>query len=493
MPNHKITKTDFLGFLKCQKSIWLKKNKPQLHNEPEIDPYEMMLIKGGEEVEILAKELFPGHHEFSLGEDQNNILSKISETASGAFYQPSFVTEENLFARVDFLEKLEDGTFHLIEVKSSKNDKPEHHKDLAFQKYVLEKNGLTISKTSIILLNGDYTLETDQVIPEQLLLSKDVTEVVNSIKDQTEEEINEAVRIINLNEIDESSCSCLHNTKRNHCSNFEYFNGTLPPNSVFDLSGIRIGRLQPLINQGIRKIKDIPDRFTLSPKQNKQRKSLLEERPIVDWENIKEILSSLQYPLHFIDYEAYSSAIPKLVDTKAHQHLVFQVSIHTLTEDGTLTHHEYVSDQLEKPDSLLESMKNFTGLTGTFISWNKTYETSRNKEMKELAPAYGEYLDYINDNMFDLMNIFKSDYIDFQFQGSASIKKVLPVIIPELSYEDLQIQNGTTANEQWERLAIARNLGADQEQVRLNLLEYCKRDTLAMVKIFQFLQNQITN
>ena len=89
---------------------------------------------------------------------------------------------------------------------------------------------------------------------------------------------------------------------------------------------------------------------------------------------------------------------------------------------------------MELPIKMLPMMKEFTGLNGTFISWNAPFEISRNKDMIDWLPEFTSYIEYMNDHMFDLMNIFKQDYVDSNFQGSISIKKVLPVLCPEMNH-----------------------------------------------------------
>ena len=136
-------------------------------------------------------------------------------------------------------------------------------------------------------------------------------------------------------------------------------------------------------------------------------------------------------------------------------------------------------------------METSTGKTGTFISWHASFEVSRNKDMIEMLPQYENYLSYMNNNMFDLEDIFKTDYVDYKFHGSTSIKKVLPVLLPELSYDTLEVQNGTMALDVWGRMVLDDDFDEDKEEVRKNLLAYCELDTLAMVELYNFLNKEI--
>jgi hypothetical protein len=74
-------------------------------------------------------------------------------------------------------------------------------------------------------------------------------------------------------------------------------------------------------------------------------------------------------------------------------------------------------------------------------------------------------------------------------QGSASLKSVLPALIPELSYDGLEIADGGTAASAWLRMREKDDL-AEREEMSRNLLEYCHLDTLAMVRILEWLRER---
>lgn len=403
------------------------------------------------------------------------------------FFQAAFETDKGVFSRVDILEHLPNDTRHLYEVKSStsvKTDKGHNHlKDACFQKYVLEQNGLNVSKVSIIHLNKDY-VRNGEIDPEQLLNSEDVTEKIRELYSEVSIEIEQASHYINQKSIDTSQCSCRLNTRSNHCDSFSFFNAEIPEFSIYEIGNIRANKIQDLYNQGILSIREIPHNFKLNSKQELQIESLRKNKPIVEKARIDKILSSLEFPLHFIDYETYASAVPKIDGVRPHQHIPFQVSIYTMQEDGSIEHFEFLAHELEIPAQMVQFMVDSTGMTGTFISWHKSFEMGRNKDMIEWLPQYQEYLEYMNSNMFDLEDIFKSEYVDYRFHGSTSIKKVLPVLLPELSYEDLEVQNGTMALDLWGRMVLDENFKEDKARVRAKLLEYCKLDTWAMVALY---------
>ena len=150
-----LTKTDFKYYLDCPESIWLLKNNPEVYPKGEFSLFAEKLIKEGYEVETYAKQLFPNGlnlTEYGSPEQTNQTLT----STHNVYFQPSFITAKNVFARIDILERLSDGTWHIYEVKSStsiKTDRKHRHiDDACFQKYVLTECGYVVSKVSIIHL-----------------------------------------------------------------------------------------------------------------------------------------------------------------------------------------------------------------------------------------------------------------------------------------------------------------------------------------------------
>jgi hypothetical protein len=301
-------------------------------------------------------------------------------------------------------------------------------------------------------------------------------------------DINAASNIINKEVINENECSCKYKTRRNHCDSFNYFNKDVPEYSIYEISRISVPKIELLVDNNQLSILDIPLDFKLTTKQQAQVESIRKEEVLINKSSIDKTLSNLKFPLHFVDYETFPTAIPKLDKMSPHNHLTFQVSIHTMQENGDLTHFEWLGKKIEQPIEMLKQMQDFTGLTGTFISWYASFEISRNKDMINWIPEFTEYLNYMNTHMFDLMSIFNSDYVDYRFHGSTSIKKVLPVLCPQFSYSDLAVQDGTMALDTWGRMLTDPNFNEDIEQTRKNLLDYCELDTEAMVEIYKVLK-----
>lgn len=208
--------------------------------------------------------------------------------------------------------------------------------------------------------------------------------------------------------------------------------------------------------------------------------------------SIKNVLWNLKYPLFFYDYETISSGVPLLDWTSPNQQTVVQYSIHKVFKNWKILHKEFLLPLWEKNNKkLIESLYKdlWWGKNWTFIVWFKDFENSRNLEMKRMYPEYKDFFDLVNKNTFDLMNIFSDRlYFDRKFNWSLSIKKILP-ILTDISYDSLNINNGKQASEILFNLFSWIYSITEVKLLRRDLLLYCKQDTLAMVKIWEKLND----
>jgi hypothetical protein len=169
----------------------------------------------------------------------------------------------------------------------------------------------------------------------------------------------------------------------------------------------------------------------------------------------------------------------------------FQYSLHVLrTPDAEPEHYEYLAPAYcDTIPGVIAALRSHIGDGGTVISWNKKFEMSCNISMGRLSPKDAPFLASLNDRMFDLMDVFdKQLYVDTRFNGSCSIKEVLPVLVPSLSYKHLTIQEGNSASLAWYRMFDLSVTNEERTNTETNLREYCKLDTFAMVEIFRYLR-----
>lgn len=490
-----ITKTDYLEYTFCRKNLWLKKHKPSLFEGLELSDFEKKIIEEGNLADAEARNLFPGGV-LVEGEGPEVVkeTDRLLQKKEAVIFQAAF-SVEGFFIRADILvyDKSKDA-YNLFEVKASneiKRKEPHHYiNDLAFQKNVIEKTGLNIYKSGVIYLNREYK-RVGAVDYKELFIQEDLTEEVNEASGLVEGQMIEMRQYLAAEE--EAGCECVYRGRSNQCSTFSYSNPQVPEYSVHDIN--RIGNSKKIlydwVDRGVYCLDDIDNPDVLTGLKKAQYDVYMSGRPAVDLPAIKEELDSLNFPLNFFDYEGFSSAIPMFAGFGAFEQVPFQYSLHIMQADGSIEHKEYLIEDIEGniTEGLVRQMKKDIDPRGTMIVWYKNYEKQRNEKLAELHPEYAGFINQINEGIFDLMEIFsKGYYIDPAFRGSASIKNVLPVIVPELTYKNLNISKGDQASERWQRMISPETPEEEKEQIKRDLLTYCQLDTWAMVKIYQFLK-----
>ncbi|MDP2684230.1 MAG: DUF2779 domain-containing protein [bacterium] len=490
-----ITKTDYLDYTFCKKNLWLKKHKPELFEGIELSDFEKKIIEEGNLADAEARNLFPkGVLVDSQGSDAVEDTKMYIEKREPVIFQATF-SEDSFFIRADILvyDAKKDG-YELYEVKASnaiKRKEPHHYiNDLAFQKSVIESTGLNIVKTGVIHLNNKYK-KAGKMDYNKLFIIVDLTDEVLESHEEIKMEMQELKQYLNMSE--EKGCQCLYRGRNAQCTTFAYSNPDVPEYSVHDIN--RIGMSKKLfydwIDRGIYSLEDIDNPDELKGAKKAQYDAYRLGRPIIDPIAIKEALDELVFPLYFFDYEGFVSAIPIADGFGAYEQIPFQYSLHIMQEDGSIEHREFIitSPEGDFTRPLVERMKKDITTNGTVIAWFSTYEKQRNSKLAELHPDCAEFLDNINEGMFDLMSIFqKNYYVDPAFKGSSSIKKVLPVIVPELTYKSLNISKGDQASERWEKMVYGKISNAEKAKIKEDLLVYCRMDTMAMVEIYNFLR-----
>lgn len=486
-----LSKSDFLKYRTCPSYFWLLKHKPEEVPDESSEEVRDNKFEQGNQVEAIARKLFPTG---KLVESYNTTAKANTEhlvaTGANILFQATVITDEGLLAMADVLERNGDG-WNLYEVKSSGSVKKDKHiPDMAFQKTAFEKAGYTINETRIIHLNKEFVRTGDNIDPSKYFTTENVDEAVNAILPEVHDQI--VLALDKIHDADEpTACPCRLLSRGKHCPAFNRFNPDVPEYSVYDISRMQGKKLASLVDDEIFRTTDIPNDFPLTANQAMQVAVDKDGQPRIDTNKVRAELSELEYPLYFIDYESVNPAIPMLDGTHPHQQVVFQYSLHIIdSPDSEPRHTEHLCRESSTKSllALVEQMREDIGDRGSVIVWNKVFERDRNKELGELFPEYAEFYASLNDRIYDLKDIFsKNYYVDSGFKGSNSIKDVLPVLAPQLSYKELAIGKGDLASVRWYEIATGEdNSGADQ--VFADLLEYCKLDTLAMVEIFNVLR-----
>lgn len=485
-----ITKTDFMTFRNCASDFWMKKHKPELFENIKPSDFEQQLIDQGYEVELLAQKLFPTG--IDAKQADANDLSKLLQVRDAILFQPTF-SAANLHARVDILKIAEDG-LQIYEVKgSTSKDKPKEDYlwDAGFQREVIEIAGYKVSKVFLIELNKEF-IKDGPINPNDILTVTDVTKQIIDNHIEVKIEIANALNRLS-DQTPPTSCDCYYKIRKNHCHSFTHFY-TLQDYTIHDITRISKAKIEKFQSAGVESIDDITQYNLLTAIQLNQVTTHQNDEVIIRHQQIQEVIAQLEYPLYFLDYETYPSAIPDFDGCFPYQQITFQYSLHIQHEPGgPLEHREYLHTEATSPlRSIAASLRKDIGDHGSVIVWNQSFEGGRNKELANANPEMKDFLLGLNTRFFDLMKIFSNQfYVHKAFKGKTSIKNVLPVLCPELSYEGLGIKEGGAASNAW-KMMIFDDISQEQKQmIAQDLLAYCRLDTYAMVQILSVIREMV--
>jgi hypothetical protein len=482
----------------------MKAYKPE---EEVIDPSLQSRFESGNEVGDLAMGLFGPFEEVTSLDaegklDLGEMLRKTEDClARGVenICEASFSWDGN-YCAVDILHR-QGGGYAIYEVKSSSNslvepisdDELRHYAwDIAYQKYVLIQCGVNVTGVYLVQLNKDYVRGKDLDI-QMLFLKTEMTRLVDEEYPNVPANIARARKVLECHQEPAKpiSMAC---RKPYPCAFWQYCSKHIPKPSVFDLYRMSFEKALKYYNNSIVTFEDVQS-CKLTARQQVQVVSHLTGKGTVDKKSIRDFLDqNIRYPLYFLDFETMQDVIPQYEGTKPYQQIPFQYSLHWIEKPGgELKHTAFLAESGKDPRrALAEQLCHDIPLNACITAYNKGFECGRINELAEAFPALRYHLLNIRDNIVDFLDPFRAGYYYLpEMEGSFSIKKVLPALFPndpQLDYSNLtgSVHNGGEAMTIFPK--IKDMTPADQQKARQSLLDYCHLDTMAMVKIWQKLE-----
>ncbi len=483
---HILSKSTFLRGLQCHKSLYLYKNYIQLRDKPSAE--QQAIFSRGNNVGVLAQKLYPGGVDATPAKRSDNVAAvqktkELIEQGVEVIYEAAFQYNKVL-AILDILVKKE-GEWFAYEVKSSIKISNTYLLDASLQYWVITNSGLPLADMSLITLNNQYLKNGDIDLSSLFSSTSGLKDVLKNQEMITEKSANlkhvalsAAMPEIPIGE----QCFSPYN-----CD----FMGTcwknVPKNSVFELSGLPKSEQFALYSSGIRTIDEIPKKNELDKNINVHLKSIAEGEIHVNKPQLKAFIDKIQYPLCFMDFETFMPAIPLYDGTKPYQHIPFQFSIHFQeTEHSETKHLEFLAEQGSDPrKAFLQNLLLHLKGAATILVFDALMERNVLNGLKKEFPEFENDINLILSKLLDLMQVFQERYFYHPLmKNSHSIKTVLPALVPELSYSNLAISSGSIAMIAFEKLQNESDMFKALE-VREQLLEYCKMDTYAMVKLLE--------
>ena len=486
MPSY-LTTAKYLNGIHCLKRLWYEEKHPEKASPTPLS--QQRLFDQRKAVKTRAYSQFAeGVH---IDAEDPNVAVRQTEAAmrrgESCLFDAAFLLN-GVFVRCDILQKDAKG-WRVIEIKVSKKTKKEYLLTLALQTYILDTSNVPISATQLMLLNEAC------VYPDlsNLFVFEDVTDGVNLLKQAVPDYLRTFKTTLHRNVkpnvlIGKNLCNQPHRCPyKTSCWTL------VPKNSVFTIPKIKDPEATSLAENSIFHLSDLPADFPLTPAQSIYVNSVLESKPAIDGTALRQELAKLRYPIHFLDFEADRPAIPRFDGFRVHEEFPFQYSCHVLQSDGGVTHHEYLhTDTTDPRPPLLKSLLAHISDRGSIVVYNRFFERRILRGLADSFPGYASALQSTIDRLWDQLTVLRKHYEHPDFCGSKSLKAVLPVLVPSLSYKALDIQEGGDAPAVW-NLMLSANSETERQEWNRRLRAYCKLDTLAMVEIHKVLQEKSTD
>lgn len=443
-----ISKSTYMYGLQCHKRFYLNRFHKSFAN-PE-DAQMQAIFQTGTNAGELAQQLFPEGVN-AQGEEKWHSDKTVRRTAEllqkhSIVYEAAFMFNDVICA-VDILVR-KGNAYYAYEVKSTNSVKEQHLDDAALQYYVLSNCGLNLHDFSIVHFDKEY-VRIGEIEIAKLFTPTSVIDALLVKQNFISKNIADLKKLIYLKQIPDIEMGA-HCNKPYPC-NFSMY-------------------CQSLAQTEIPEEKSLDQTITINQ---------------AAWEKFS---SAFQYPLFFFDFETVMHGVPVFDYSRPYQQIPFQYSLHVLFGlNQAPLHQAFLGDGVLDPrQALIEQMIRDLGDKGSIVTWNMSFEKNIVAKLAIDFPMYEQELQQIMERMVDLMPPFRPSngmVYSEAFGGSYSIKNVLPVLVPELNYQNLNIQEGGTASFMYGQMSQLEPKA--REQLRQDLLAYCHLDTLAMLKIWE--------
>jgi len=488
-----LTKSDVLIGLHCRKKLWLYTNRPELASPR--SAVRRRAIEQGNEVGILARTRFPdGVLIASADERPEPVVAEtawVMSTGAPAVFEAG-VHGAGVYVRVDVLQRAPDGWL-LVEVKSASRRKPEHVPDVAVQRYACDAAGIPVVGARLMHLNRSVEWPDEEALFETEDLDAAVAEWQPRLPDLIVD-LDRGRREVDAPDVPVGT----HCTNPYACPFQSFCWRGVPTPSIFDIPKLDGGKRNELAARGLLSPEDLPEDEDIPAAAFFYRDLYRSKEPVVDWEGVSSMMSRLEPPLSFLDFETDNPAIPRFVGTRPYEHIPFQYSLHVvaslddlLGDSPRCTHAEYLhTDRTDPRRALAERLIEDLAPHGSIVAYWAGFERRVIAKLAATFPDLEGELRPLVGRFWDLYDLFKRYYDHPGFLGSKSLKRVLPVLVPSLSYDGMEVGDGVAAQVAWNEMIGATD-AAEAGRLEQALLEYCRQDTYAMVALSSTLYRSI--
>jgi hypothetical protein len=470
--------------LQCHKLLWWMSHEPAAA-ELDVDDARQAVYDQGHRVGALARTYLPGGVLVDLPHDayEQRLEATRRALAQGApaVYEAAF-RADGVFVSVDILERREGG-FGLIEVKSTTSVKAQHLPDVAVQAHVLRRSGIDVVGMEVMHLNRACAYPD----LSNLFTRADVTELVEARLAAVPGDV--AAMTAMLAGPLPRVATGPHCSAPYECPFTERCWPVLPPHHVSTLYAMR-RRAFELDELGYRTIFDLPEDFALGAAADRQRRAVQAGRMIVE-PTLSAALAPFTPPVSFLDFETVGLAIPVWNGCHPYDQVPVQFSAQVPDGLGALHAHDWLAEGPGDPrPALAARLLGACEGVHPIVAYNARFERDRIRELAAALPGLATPLEALAARLVDLLPVVRNHVYHPDFGGGFSLKRVLPALVPEMSYRGLAIAEGETASLELGRLLFHGDEMEPEERARLraDLLAYCQQDTWGLVRLLERLR-----
>ncbi|MBY7649506.1 MAG: hypothetical protein C4617_03240 [Candidatus Liberibacter europaeus] len=486
------SQAQYMKGLQCPLALWFSVNRKDL--DTRVSASAQLSIDIRKEINNLARQYFPDgtaivppsqNMKIAIKQTKEKIQSGARVIYGAAATNPRTGTQ----AHIDILRQVDDTDFwDLIEVKTSANLYDHYIQGMAFQYLVFIEAGYKIRSCILMCINNQYVRQ-GEIEPQGIFTTHDITSKVLNERKKTESVTDELLQVLNRKHSFSQTIGS-HCKKPHECSYKTHCWRHVPEYSIFNVfNSKKAESIAQRINSY--KVEDIPNDSIPSKDKIIEISCYKEQRRNVEPVKIKNFLRELKYPLYYLDYETIAPAIPFYDGTNPYQKLPFQFSLHVQKElESEFQHIEFIHKEKSDPrKAFVEYLINVCGNTGSVICYYASFERNINEKLAKDFSEYATQINDINKRIVDLYVPFKNHILyDPRQNGSTSIKKVLPALINNLSYKDLEIADGEQASQAYMKFCKEELSTDELQKLWKRLSVYCELDTYAMVQLLDALR-----
>lgn len=491
-PVPSLSKSKLLAFKQCERRLWLEVHRRELCTD---SADAQARFAAGHRVGDLARRRYDTQGRGVLIDAQAEGFAPALQrsTALLASAQPLFEAGFAAVGAIAFADVMlpvavnSRPMWRMVEVKSSTRIKDYHRDDVAIQAHVARSAGVPLASISVAHVDSSWTYQGGGDY-DGLLREQDLTSEAFARGPEVERWIRDAQAVVAAptepqRSTGEHCTSPFECGYRAHCDagtpQAEFPVGWLPR---IQSKALKAHLAQPAVSD----MRQVPDDL-LNANQRRVKTQTLAGSAWFDAARASRALKPHGAPMCFLDFETIQFVVPIWPGTRPYQQIPFQFSLHRLLPDGRLEHEEFLELSGADPSgAFVAALVKACGTEGAVFVYNAGFEKARMKELGQRFPNWRPALQSIAARVVDLLPIAQAHYYHPSQEGSWSIKKVLPAVVPELRYDALDgVQDGGAAMNAYLEATCAATLAERKAEIGRQLLAYCRLDTYAMVRLWQ--------